>query len=213
VNFWIDDQLEELTGYCLVLEVLSNDSLVPIDLGQEYSFFAQGNGESGLGHWFNLHIVNGGEVVSDFVSSFGNFEDESFEVFFENNSTEDVEYFWNFGDGTTSNEENPIHVYSSPGVYLVTLEVTNECGVTSFSEDVLTLDYVNVDDFLTEDIVVFSRDGNINIVWDTNRQWTAKVFNISGQDLDISKPLSKGMYVVQIFISDLNSVCKKIIIY
>ena len=32
-------------------------------------------------------------------------------------------YLWNFGDGTTSNEQNPIHVYTQPGTFDVSLTV------------------------------------------------------------------------------------------
>ncbi|NLP12221.1 PKD domain-containing protein [bacterium] len=35
---------------------------------------------------------------------------------------------WDFGDGQQSHEQNPIHVYSTPGVYSVTLTVANACG-------------------------------------------------------------------------------------
>ncbi len=37
-------------------------------------------------------------------------------------------YQWDFGDGTTSNELNPIHAYSNPGNYQVMLVVENEYG-------------------------------------------------------------------------------------
>lgn len=41
-----------------------------------------------------------------------------------------ISYLWDFGDGTTSNEQNPVHYYSSPGGYLVrlTVLVVNENG-------------------------------------------------------------------------------------
>ena len=35
---------------------------------------------------------------------------------------------WNFGDGATSTQKNPVHTYSSAGNYTVTLTVTNAAG-------------------------------------------------------------------------------------
>lgn len=50
------------------------------------------------------------------------------EVFFIDQSTRADEYFWDFGDGNTSNEANPIHVYDRDTTYTVTFKVTNDCG-------------------------------------------------------------------------------------
>lgn len=49
------------------------------------------------------------------------------EVFFENTSSYGDEYFWNFGDGSTSTEKSPTHYYMQKGCYTVTLKVTNSC--------------------------------------------------------------------------------------
>ena len=35
---------------------------------------------------------------------------------------------WDFGDGSASREQNPTHTYTKPGIYTVTLAVTNEFG-------------------------------------------------------------------------------------
>ncbi len=40
-----------------------------------------------------------------------------------------VNYFWDFGDGNTSTDKNPNHIYSSSGDYTVRLIVSNEIGV------------------------------------------------------------------------------------
>jgi hypothetical protein len=38
------------------------------------------------------------------------------------------EYLWDFGDGSTSTQANPTHVYQASGNYTVQLTVTNDCG-------------------------------------------------------------------------------------
>lgn len=47
-------------------------------------------------------------------------------------------YSWTFGDGTTSTEAAPQHVYRTTGVYQVCLTATNACGIASKC-DTLTL--------------------------------------------------------------------------
>jgi PKD repeat protein len=37
-------------------------------------------------------------------------------------------WLWQFGDGETSNEQNPSHTYTDVGKYTVTLEVSNSRG-------------------------------------------------------------------------------------
>lgn len=37
-------------------------------------------------------------------------------------------WLWNFGDGNTSTQQNPLHTYSTNGTYTVTLTVTNNIG-------------------------------------------------------------------------------------
>lgn len=48
------------------------------------------------------------------------------DVAFTNCSEEAIEVEWDFGDGTTSKEENPVHRYAESGVYSVKLTAFNE---------------------------------------------------------------------------------------
>lgn len=49
---------------------------------------------------------------------------------------------WNFGDGGTSSQQNPVYTYSSPGTYPVSLSVTSTSG-----DDMETkVDYITVSD-------------------------------------------------------------------
>jgi PKD repeat protein len=55
-------------------------------------------------------------------------------VNFVNTSTSDASYSWDFGDGDTSNLDNPSHTYDASDTYTVTLSVSNSCGSTLFEE-------------------------------------------------------------------------------
>jgi PKD repeat protein len=48
------------------------------------------------------------------------------------------QWSWDFGDGMTSTEQNPIHTYGQPGDYVVALTVDGPCG-SDTKLDYLTL--------------------------------------------------------------------------
>jgi PKD repeat protein len=54
---------------------------------------------------------------------------ENLTVKFANSSRGDIaDYYWYFGDHTSSNEENPVKQYDQPGLYRVALAVNNNSG-------------------------------------------------------------------------------------
>ena len=52
------------------------------------------------------------------------------EVSFINNSQNAVSYSWDFGDGQTSTESSPTHIYAEEGEYQVVLTATNNFGMS-----------------------------------------------------------------------------------
>jgi PKD repeat protein len=42
-----------------------------------------------------------------------------------------VSWSWDFGDGSTSAEQNPVHTYEEPGIYSVSLMVTDDIGASA----------------------------------------------------------------------------------
>ena len=66
-----------------------------------------------------------------------------FNVNFTNNSTGAATYNWSFGDGNTSVIQNPSHVYTTPGIYTVTLHISNANG-TCF-DSIVKNSYIIID--------------------------------------------------------------------
>ena len=55
-------------------------------------------------------------------------------------------HFWDFGDGTTSTDENPVHQFPDKGTYSVKYKVSSLCGDDSITQNV-TVDFsASVDD-------------------------------------------------------------------
>ena len=78
-------------------------------------------------------------------------------ISFTNNSTNGVNYTWNFGDGSTSTIENPEHLYNSTeNGYMVILTATNSAGC---SDEIQTgIGYVDGLDFYVPNC--FTPDGD-----------------------------------------------------
>ncbi len=78
-------------------------------------------------------VTPGGTVNAQFTSSpmVGR---APLEVQFTDRSSGATTWNWNFGDGSTSTEQNPVHVYSASGTYKVTLSVNGTEGSDSTTE-------------------------------------------------------------------------------
>lgn len=53
-----------------------------------------------------------------------------------------LDWLWEFGDGNTSTEQNPLHVYQGAGTYQATLTITDIGGCVSTLTQVDTIDYI-----------------------------------------------------------------------
>lgn len=62
-------------------------------------------------------------------------------VTFTNTSQNGQSYFWDFGDGDTSTEPDPVHTYAAPGDYSVMLTTTGPCGTATKTQK-FTLTFV-----------------------------------------------------------------------
>ena len=80
------------------------------------------------------YVYIGDTIVNPCQAFFGTFQGSNpFEIVFVDKSMGDIaSWVWDFGDGTVSSEQNPVHVYSTAGVYFVTLTIqTTDNSCTS----------------------------------------------------------------------------------
>ncbi len=151
---------------------------------------------------------------------------------FTNTSTDFASVHWDFGDGNSSVDINPIHKYSSKGYYDVILTLTNSCGDTSITQKVenFPLGINTLNNQKNAAISVYPNpgngelaiqfaqfqnvDGNV-ILFDLNgRTVFEKEVKINSQNQIVNinlQHLAKGIYLMQ-FESEVTSHILKIII-
>ena len=147
--------------------------------------------------------------IADFSSSINPLNNG--EVTFTNTSNNATSYLWDFGDGNTSTDANPIHTYTMSGNYTITLTSTNvECGdnlkVSNIDVTVSTLS-INEEDFLNS-VNVYPNPFNnsITINLNSDSQINYQLFDINGR-LIISKTNSSPINN-KIIIDNLSSLSK-----
>lgn len=80
--------------------------------------------------------TNQNVVIIDRPSASFNFVTNSLGVVFSQASSGATSYWWDFGDGDTSNIDEPAHIYSASGTYTVTMIAANPCGSDTSQQSV-----------------------------------------------------------------------------
>ena len=93
-------------------------------------------------------------------------------------------WFWNFNDGTTSNYQNPVHVFNEKGVYTIVLTVTDAFDQTSSQSIQITVK--NNDPILTNDRVEWTGDGSLKDTF---------MFSVHYIDPDMDTPSVKKIVI------------------
>lgn len=121
-----------------------------------------------------------GGFFPDSSVGFGALVDAS-TVTFGNTSSGATSYFWDFGDGNTSTQENPVHTYLTTGTYEVSLTAVNICGSLT-STQTITIDelteglLVSLDLDGDDDQVTLAND----LAFGTDQDFTIEMFVRSG---------------------------------
>ncbi|MBK6619544.1 MAG: PKD domain-containing protein [Saprospirales bacterium] len=75
------------------------------------------------------------EVLDPPLAQFG-FEQAGAQLTFTDGSSGATSWLWDFGDGNTSSEQNPVHTYGVDGEYVITLSVSNGICEHSISQSI-----------------------------------------------------------------------------
>jgi PKD repeat protein len=89
-------------------------------------------------------------------------------VAFKDTSTDQTfQWYWKFGDGTTSDEQNPVHIYNQSGIYTVTFHGSNE--------------YWSDDKTIENCVTVYSQSSALNIFNQIAAWFKELLFNPGGR--------------------------------
>jgi PKD repeat protein len=130
-------QLNTSGGYPVIInmQIASHSQLyyngVPIPFNQTsdgIQFMSAGNG---------TYTLTGPQVPP-----VANFTADLTVQFTDTSTNRPIRWDWNFGDGSTSTEQNPVHVYGDEGTYNVTLVATNTGGSSDVRSMVIAINSV-----------------------------------------------------------------------
>ncbi len=145
-------------------------------------------------------------------ADFSIFSNQGNSVECSNLSTNASHFFWDFGDGNTSNDENPTHFYTSTGTFKILLTASH-CGIndTLSQWHVVETTNLNKTENLADDWDIFPNPAHTKLNINNSFKGIVeyKIFNSSGieishgeiyqtsKTIDISN-LSKGLHFIQI---------------
>ena len=152
-------------------------------------------------------------------------------IVFDNNSMDACEYNWNFGDGTSSTEKSPTHVfYNTENGYTVELEAISMAGCSSLisvfipyeveNEIYIPNSFTPNDDQSNEDFLpIFSNPETIvEYRFEIYNRWGELIFETnefdvgwSGSMKDTNQASADGIYTYVITIRDVDFIRKRTI--
>ena len=107
-----------------------------------------------------------------------------------------IGYQWDFGDNTTDTSTNPIHLYSSPGTYVVTLIVITQQGCVDTISNTVTI-YPSPVLQLNCPQVCLGQSTSLNASGAVTYSWTPSTWlSATTGSTVLSTPLSNIMYTV-----------------
>lgn len=111
-------------------------------------------------------------------------EDDLYDVSFFDQTNGAVQWNWNFGDGSNSNAQNPLHTYPGSGTYTVVLNISNATGCTNSVIEVIEI----MDEIVVPNVITPNGDG-------INDIFTIKTHGLQSYELTILNRWGNKVFV------------------
>ncbi|WP_461632661.1 PKD domain-containing protein [Labilibaculum euxinus] len=154
-RYWFNDDVTSIN------QVDLNESITPFTLSESIHLDQLPIGDNQLIHFQFLDdtkqwSVATTDTINRLARVVANFTADKTEncgsmtVQFTNNSSDGETYLWDFGDGNTSTEENPLHTYDTAGSFTVSLTTTND--TYSLSDVSSITDFISIHEIPSIDL-------------------------------------------------------------
>ena len=198
------------------IENLGNDVHKYFVFGEGHEFYGTSNGNwtgSPNNYWdtvfskvenftYNIHKPIAGFYLVQMENS----------VMFYDTSTFTTSWYWDFGDGTYSTEQNPTHIYGQSGEFEIIQFVSNSLNSWD-TATALTYITVGIEELINTNLQIFPNPASKRVIFynNDNKNLCITLLNSSGQmieylDLQKSEKLTllvskypKGIYFVYIW--------------
>jgi len=110
-----------------LLDIESNEAVTFNQTSGLFSFVAN-TLTAGQTYYYNVSIDWTNIPETDFAASLLSGDAKLTTQFTDSSTNIPTSWHWNFGDGETSDDQNPMHIYEDEGTYTVSLTTTNAAG-------------------------------------------------------------------------------------
>lgn len=124
------------------------------------------------------------------------------------NSPGSASYLWNFGDGTFSSQPNPSHIYTKPGVYDVSLSITDADGLikSTVMEDLITINPTPESEFEWDFISGATDEPTVKFINmsenATKFNWTFDEKNNETEISPVKSYITRGKHSVELYVEN-----------
>jgi PKD repeat protein len=116
-------------------------------------------------------------------------------------------FSWDFGDGNTSTDLQPVNVYANPGLYTVTLTTSNGCGSSSVTK-VINIGVSSIANKEASQIIAYPNpnSGILNLESDIFKDGNSMISIIDIRGVEVYKrEINSGNKEVQLNIEHLKA--------